>query len=91
MSDQYIDIHAYARNSDTKQENSQATQLSTLDKACAKLIPELFGGLMGKIVGVYKDEGKSASKKRSRRPEFERLMYCCFTLATFACRRLNKN
>src|SRR5947209_6318815 len=74
MSDQYIEVGAYARNSDAKQEDSQETQASTLEKACKHLIPSLFGGLVGRIRNVYKDEGKSASKKKAKRPDFLRLM-----------------
>jgi hypothetical protein len=48
----YIDLHAYARNSDLKLENSQETQSSTIGWACTKIIPELFGGRVGRVVGV---------------------------------------
>lgn len=74
MDETYIDVDSYARNSDTQQENSQATQVSTLQWACDKLIPDLFGGVKGRLRTPYKDEDKSASKKKIRRPDFERLM-----------------
>ena len=70
----YIDLYAYARNSDLKLENSQETQSSTIGWACTKIIPDLFGGRVGRVIGTYKDEGKSASRKKVRRPDFERLM-----------------
>lgn len=82
MNPETIAIHGYWRVSNPKnkktgrlnrEEKSIVIQQQTADWACNHLIPELFAGKKGTVVGEYSDE-KSASRKRVRRPDFERLI-----------------
>lgn len=69
-----VNIHVYGRYSDPKQDKSLTIQTQLFHDACDDLIPQLFGGRKGNIVGSYADEGISASKKKVKRKDFNRLL-----------------
>lgn len=78
---QQIDLHVYGRVSridvnkpQDQQDKSLTIQTQAFHDACTSLIPALFAGRVGNIVGSYSDEGKSASRKRVKRPDFTRLL-----------------
>lgn len=71
----YIDVAAYGRNSDDKQTTSQAIQDDIFQHFASS--NDGFKALFGKkanIVENYKDHGKSASKKKSKRTDFTRML-----------------
>ena len=73
-----IDIHVYGRVSRLDIDRADDKSLNIQDQqfrdACDTLIPQLFAKRQGRIVGAYKDEGKSASRKRIKRHDFDRLI-----------------
>jgi len=76
-----IPVHVYGRVSYTdnktrpnrKEDKSLVIQRQEFDLACDTLVPELLGS-KGVIAGSYADEGKSASRKKVKRPDYIRLL-----------------
>jgi len=72
--DGYIDVATYGRNSESyHQTTSQAIQADAFQQFAEDGFKRLFGK-PARIVEDYKDHGKSASKKKSKRADFDRMM-----------------
>ena len=70
-----IEVATYGRNSDDRQTTSQAIQADVFLQFIED--PLGFRRLFGKeavIIENYKDHGKSASKKKSKRDDFDRML-----------------
>jgi hypothetical protein len=71
----FIDVGTYGRNSDKRQDTSQGIQSDIFADFASS--PTGFTALFGKpakIVENYKDDGKSASKKKGKRADFSRML-----------------
>ena len=68
-----IEVATYGRNSDIRQQTSQGIQADIFQQ----FVDDGFQLLYGKqavITENYKDDGKSASKKKSKRNDFDRML-----------------
>lgn len=74
QSEEYQELFAYARWSSDQQTTSEEQQDDVIQNALTTLIPRLFKDKLGKVVQVYDDGGKSASKRSVRRDQFEQML-----------------
>ena len=75
MNAETLEVATYGRNSDKRQDTSQAIQADTFEDFCTSA--DGFSRLFGKpavITENYKDHGKSASKKKTMRDDFNRML-----------------
>lgn len=73
MTTHEIDVVTYGRNSSQEQTTSQEIQEDAFDQFAASGFVELFGA-PARITRNYRDDGKSASKRKSRRGDFNRML-----------------